>query len=139
MTRGFRNNLRISRAHLDYLDHQSGRPLGSGTPEQIRDSVKRLLAGTLPKRGVGKNYEQSGREFVSYGLPRERIEFWFSRKEERALLMVECRNGETLIESSIRAHAESLGYRLVNHTCDKWCSRECPGQRRAPMSSSTSS
>lgn len=124
------STFRISPAHVEYLEHTQRRLLGSSTHEQIRDAVKKLLRGELRARPLPREYRQSGRAFVCYGLERMRVKFPLTVKEGKALCSaVSPRPGETTLEAVIREHAERAGYTVSHHICDRWCGPECPAKR----------
>lgn len=125
-----KNTFRISPAHIEYLEHQEGRRLGSSTDEETRCAIFRMLRGELPERKPTPAHRQMGQEFLCLNRPRERVSITLTRAQQRQLFNdAIARPGETALEVNVRAHAEKLGYRLTHHTCDKWCAANCAGPK----------
>lgn len=133
-----RTTSKISEAHVNYLEHQLGRKLGSFTHEEIRGAVKLLLAGKLPKRKPDpRKFYTRGQAFICYNRPRQRVELDLTKREiekiAKAAPTPMSRDARApKLEFLIDEHAYPLSYYIDNHKCDKWCSAEggdpCPGK-----------
>ncbi len=135
-TRGKHTWLRLSEAHVNYLEHQLCKPLGSFGAEEIRGALGLLFKGKLPAHKPGSQYNQSGQAFTVYNQPRRRIEMLLTAADRKKLQEAEptsiSRAGSIPLEFLIDCHAAPLGYYIENHKCSPpWCSADgadpCPG------------
>jgi hypothetical protein len=132
-----RYKTKISEAHVNYLEHQRSKPLGSFGPPEIRESLKMLLAGKLPRKKPDPHkYYTQGQIFRCYNRPRLTVELDIAVAEKRQILKAEPTPAShdsraPAVEFLIDGHGYPLGYYMDNHVCNKWCSADggdpCPG------------